>query len=477
LRSGLSEPLLGGQGVVDASVAGQVAFGALLFRSSILPHAATRLGGVIKARPSWLLAALTVVVGVAYVWVVSPGLPYDEPSHWSNVLFYAGHGSLPILGHPGVTYEAQMGPVAYVVDAVAVRSARAVGWSADIAFRLVRLLGVLELAGAVLVVAALTRRLLPNAWAALAAAAVFGLNPMLLTMSASVQNDTLALLLGLLALQMAIVLLDRQPTIGGAAMVGVVAGLAVLTKLTTWAVVVAIGVWLLWRHRRSGLTALAAFLASVFALTGWWFVRNGVLYGDPSASAGVARLGLSFPPYRIHGLGGIGHIIEEVVTYLWLPTEYVRNTIKAPTMLKGALLVITVAVILVGVHDFRRLRGPAPLVLGCGLLAFSSWLVLYLVAQAYAPRVAYLALPTWIALVGLSLARGYPRASVVGVVAGVVVLNVWTLNQLSRVNSTRYDLTPTARHVLSPPEGILTALNSCCASPRGTIHVKTGFRP
>src|SRR5580704_6713329 len=135
---------------------------------SIVPRARTRLIAVVRVRPSVAVSLLTLLVGAVYVWVVSPGLPYDEPSHWSTVLFYADHWSLPVLGHPGVTYEAQMGPVAYVVDAIVVRSARTVGLSVDTAFRLVRLLGVVELAGAVLLVAALTKRLIRSSWAGIA---------------------------------------------------------------------------------------------------------------------------------------------------------------------------------------------------------------------------------------------------------------------------------------------------------------------
>jgi hypothetical protein len=70
------------------------------------------------ARPSvfvrsfpFLLAVLSLALGIAYAWIVRPGLPYDEPSDWSTVLYYADHRQMPVLGDPGVTYEAQMGPL------------------------------------------------------------------------------------------------------------------------------------------------------------------------------------------------------------------------------------------------------------------------------------------------------------------------------------------------------------------------------
>jgi D-alanyl-D-alanine carboxypeptidase (penicillin-binding protein 5/6) len=123
----------------------------------------------------------------------------------------------------------------------------------------------------------------------------------------------------------------------------------------------------------------------VAVVTAWWFVRNVVLYGDPSASAGVGRLGLSYPRYHLDGLSGVGHIVEELVTYLWLPTEYVRNTIAAPGVLKALLLAATAAAVVIGVATTRRRladRSAAMLVLGCGAIAFTAWLVLFLGAQA-----------------------------------------------------------------------------------------------
>ena len=54
-------------------------------------------------------------IGVWLAARVPPGLPYDEPAHWSTVLYYAREHRLPVLGDPGVAYEAQMGPVYYAL--------------------------------------------------------------------------------------------------------------------------------------------------------------------------------------------------------------------------------------------------------------------------------------------------------------------------------------------------------------------------
>jgi 4-amino-4-deoxy-L-arabinose transferase-like glycosyltransferase len=386
---------------------------------------------------SLLVAALAL--GAVYAWVVPPGLPYDEPSHWSTVLYYADHGQMPVLGDPGVAYEAQMGPVAYVVDALVVHVGRAAGFSASGTFHLVRLVGALELCVGVVLLATLIARLLGHSSPSVAAVAIFALNPMLLTMSSSVQNDTLVLVLGLLALELALGRLSEQPTFRSALFVGVVAGLAVLTKLTAWPAVLAIAAWLVWRHRRDALRPLTAFVVAVLAVSGWWFVRNIVLYGDPTAAAGVRRAGFSFDAYHVHGAAGIAHILEELVTYLWLPTEYVRNFISAPVALKAGLLLMTAAVLITGLLGIRHSRKvPSWLIVGTALVSIGSWLVTHLAYQAVAPRVAYMFLPLWIGLVGLALARIPPRAAIVGVTVLLVCLNAWTLYELARVQSPEF---------------------------------------
>jgi 4-amino-4-deoxy-L-arabinose transferase-like glycosyltransferase len=382
-----------------------------------------------------VLAAAAFVLAIPYTWIVAPGMPYDEPSHWSTVLYYANHQRMPVLGDPGVTYEAQMGPVTYVVDALVVHLARTAGLSASAAFHLVRLVGALEFCAAVVLVGMLIGRLLGRAWPSVAAVAVFALNPMLLTMSTSVQNDALALVLGLLALELALRRLNNRPTFRSALVVGVVAGVAVLTKLTAWAVVLAVGAWLIWRHRRGALQPLAAFMVAVVAVSGWWFLRNVNLYGDPTAAAGVHRSGVSFAAYQVHGASSIAHILEELVTYLWLPTEYVRNFISAPLALKGGLLAVTAAVLVTGLTRIRLWRKvPSWLIVSTGLFSIASWLVTDIAYQAVAPRVAYLFLPLWIGLAGSSLARVPRRAAIVGVTLLLVCVNTWTLYELSRVH-------------------------------------------
>jgi D-alanyl-D-alanine carboxypeptidase (penicillin-binding protein 5/6) len=386
----------------------------------------------------FVIVALAIALGVVYVFVTPLGLPYDEPSHWSTVQYYANHGRLPVLGHPGVTYEAYMGPVAYSVDAVALRAAQVAGASVADSLRLVRLLGVLEFALTVLLVALLTRRIVLPLWAGLAAVCVLALNPMLLTMSACVQNDSLALLLSVLAVFLTVAWLDERPSIGASVLVGLVSGVALLTKLNAWVVVVAVPAWLAWVHGRHAVYVTLAFLASVAAVSGWWFVRNVALYGDLTAASAVDRTGVSFSGAEFTGVSSAVHIVRSVVTYLWLPTEYVRNLISAPASLKGLLLVVTLAAGVLATRQRRNLNDETRaffLVAGCTALSLAWWLGTYLLFQAFSPRVAYVALPMWVVVVALALSGFRRRTGLLLVVGLIVLLNVWTIAQLRRVEA------------------------------------------
>jgi D-alanyl-D-alanine carboxypeptidase (penicillin-binding protein 5/6) len=196
--------------------------------------------------------------------------------------------------------------------------------------------------------------------------------------------------------------------------------------------------------------AVVAFGGTIAALSGWWFIRNEIMYGDPLGRGKAAAESGGFLPYPFTGLHSIVHAGENVVTYLWLPTEYWRGLIHAPAIVKGAVLVLSVAILVLGstalVHRFRdrqdheadRAAGGSwsdawALVTITGVTAFAVWLVLYFGWSALAPRLAYLALPLWVGLVGLAagtVIRWFPRIRPVlpaATVVTMVALSAWAL--------------------------------------------------
>jgi D-alanyl-D-alanine carboxypeptidase (penicillin-binding protein 5/6) len=163
-------------------------------------------------------------------------------------------------------------------------------------------------------------------------------------------------------------------------------------------------------------------------------VRNVVLYGDLTGAKAVSRTGVTFGVYHVHSLGAVGHIVEEIVTYLWLPTEYLRNTISAGVALKAGVVLLTAGLAGAGVFYLRR-RGATVLLALCAAVSVVGWLVTNSFYEAGAPRVAYMALPFWAVLLACALSRLRASVAIALCALVVVALNVWTLDEIQRVPS------------------------------------------
>ncbi|MCD9622795.1 hypothetical protein [Rhabdothermincola salaria] len=409
-----------------------------------------------KARwssPVWLAAVVVVAVGMAAVvaFATPAGQPYDEPSHWDTVAFYGAEHRLPELGRPGVTYQAQMGPVFYGVGG-AVLWAMGADVTNERGFSAVRLLSVALVAAVVVLTHRLARRLVPGReGVALASAAFMGLTPTVTLFSGSVQNDTAALVAALAAAVLASGLLarlgdasvrpyvpaggpasavgDGSPTgrgepapavvsgqgrasaasadeggsvaasgvgrgfgaagaAGGASAdeggsgegpasagsageggsvdeggtgrtgatedwwrwiaLGAVIGVAVLTKVQTLALVPAVVVGALMvpaANRRRALVGAGVALLAAAVVSGWWFLRNLAVYGDPTGRSAIERSGETFDPLPLAGLGDVASWVRSLISAVWVPTEYHRNAYEAPLVLRGAAVAATVAVV------------------------------------------------------------------------------------------------------------------------------------
>jgi len=157
---------------------------------------------------------------------------------------------------------------------------------------LVRWLSLLMGGGAILCVYGVARELIPGRPAlAVMAAALVAFNPMFLFISASVHDDALANLVAGAILYVTTRLLTRGPTTRQAVALGILLGLAILTKLTCLLIAPTVGLALLshflvsdgriaWPKllRLGGTIAILALLVG-----GWWLVRNQLLYGEPTS--------------------------------------------------------------------------------------------------------------------------------------------------------------------------------------------------
>lgn len=341
-------------------------------------------------RAIYFLVAIFVALGAVYSFVTPLFEAGDELWHYPHVQWIARGNGLPVQdpaqkqlweqegGQPPLYYVtnaaltfwidtgdlqerlwrnpyAKIGvPLAYGNKNMVVHtSAEDFPWRGTaLAVHLIRLLSVLFSAGTVFFTYKLARELFtfPSSFIpqssilALLAACLVAFNPMFLFISASVNNDSLAALLAAGALLLMVQLVTRGATNRRLLAVGIVCGLALLTKVSNSAVIGVAGIvvlYLAWRARDWKLLARGAVLigAPVVLLAGWWFARNFVLYGDPLAfnvwlqiaggRAPQTLLGLldEFQGFRISFWGNFGGV--NVIAPDWVYTTLDLFTVFA----------------------------------------------------------------------------------------------------------------------------------------------------
>lgn len=157
-----------------------------------------------------------------------------------------------------------------------------------LAVHIVRLVSLLFGAGAVAVTYLLALEIFPDRKSLAALATIFhAFNPMFLFISASVANDALITILSSLAVWMLVRLLKYGITDRRLVALGVIWGLAALTKLSGLAlgglILVSLA-YLAYQKRSTGVFVRSILLVGLPALliAGWWYGRNFLLYHDPT---------------------------------------------------------------------------------------------------------------------------------------------------------------------------------------------------
>jgi hypothetical protein len=277
------------------------------------------------------IVAAFVLLGLTYSVVTPVFEASDEKWHYPMVKYIADNWSLPVQV-PGVEtpwrQEGSQAPLYYALAAAAtfwidtsdMEAVRHLNPHADAgatpdgnvnlvvhdpalerfpwcgtvpAVHIVRFLSVLMGAAAVYLTYRIAREVLPGQPAlALGAAAVHAFTPMYVFISASVNNDNLAVPLSSLALLMLIKIANLESQRTGSKSLaisylplGFVLGLAALTKsqalalaaLTALVIVVRAVRWRSWKGFLVG--GLATSLP-LLLIAGWWYLRNLRLYGD-----------------------------------------------------------------------------------------------------------------------------------------------------------------------------------------------------
>lgn len=285
------------------------------------------------------IVPLFIVLGVIYSLATPILEASDEFKHYPYVQYVQTHHDLPVLdldictwpppddcpwlqdgGQPPAYYALMatltswidtsdlhevrwMNPHAFIGDPSQVCNKNLVihlpeqelfPWRGSVlAIHLIRFLTLGLGVGTIVLTYLLARDLFPDRPAlALGAAALTAFNPMFLFVNAAVNNDALAAFVGCLNLLLAVRLVRdglRGPLpLWRYGLVGLVTGLFLLTKLSGLGALILLACLLAWlSYRRSSLRPLLLGLPIIVGiaalLSGWWFLRNWRLYGDPTA--------------------------------------------------------------------------------------------------------------------------------------------------------------------------------------------------
>jgi hypothetical protein len=394
------------------------------------------------ATPNHVLA-VTLIAFATLALVVAvetpPGEANDEPSHVQNVETLASgafYDITPLSGsesHQAPLYYGFLAVWQHLFDAKSTKLTFEVAPLRSTAarphflhdtlsdavqqqyFDLLRVAGIAMGLATIMLTWLTIRWLTRDPWTPVLAAAIVAFVPRFLFLAGVVNNDNLATLVGASATCLAIWLVHRRPDstrvrLAWAAAAGVLLGAALLTKVT--AVVVGPGLLLalvlVVRSARERIALVAVMGVGAVVVSGWWLLRNQLLYGDPLASAAsIAHLRAILP--KLFHLGNpLVRVLVTIPEGIWKSAWYVSgsNQFSWPPLAYAPfwfLLGLGLIGVLVRWSPESR-EGVAVLVLMALGGAAAIWIVGLQTSQAQA-RIGFVGLP---AIAGLT-ALGYER--------------------------------------------------------------------
>lgn len=289
-----------------------------------------------------------------------------------------------------------------------------------LAIYLVRWMTVLIGAGVVWITYRIGRQVFPHRPApALLGAALVAFNPQFLYLSGAVNNDVLAALAGAAVLWVCVRVAQQGPGVRTDVTLGVLFGLALLTKFNLLALLVLVELAYLIAVRRTGrwgagwwtfLRANLVVLSMATLLAGWWFLRNWRLYGDPTGLNMLNQLWAGRPA------AGNWWVFRQGLPYLWssLWGRFGYGQVPMPPPVYRVLAIFC----LVAVSGyFLPRREPFPraalLLLGTSCLIFALVVGYYMLIQPAGAmgRFFFPALPAFAVTLSLGLRRFFPRCA------------------------------------------------------------------
>ena len=234
---------------------------------------------------------------------------------------------------------------------------------------------------------------------AVGGAALVAFNPQFLYLSGAVNNDVPAALWGAAVLLVSLDVLSQGPRLATNILLGVLFGLAMLTKIHLVVLFVPIVLahgMALWRDRdwRDFLRTNIIVIGLALLVSGWWFARNQMLYGDPLGASVHSQLWNSRSP------SDGWWALRQELPYLWstLWGRFGYGQVALPSLVYHGLLVFC-GVSLAGylVPRDRSLRSRPAGLLVSTVAVFVAWVLFYTLVQPAGARGRFLfpALPAF----------------------------------------------------------------------------------
>ena len=305
-----------------------------------------------------------------------------------------------------------------------------------LAVYVVRWMTVLIGAGVVCLTYCIGRGIFPGQPAlAAGAAALIAFNPQFIYLSGAINNDIAAALAGTAVLWACVRLVRRGPSWRADVVMGVLYGLALLTKFNLLALLALIElayVLAVWHTRdlRAFLRGNLIVLGLTALIAGWWFVRNQVLYGDPAGLSILNELweGRSFS----EGLWAIPQGLPYLWSSVWGRFGYGQLPLPE-TIYQGLFWFCAAGLGGLLVPRRREDSRPVLVLLGASVLIFTAWVLYYIAIQPAGAmgRFLFPCLPAFALLVVLGLSRFLPDRwdwlAGAAVAVGMATLAVYSL--------------------------------------------------
>lgn len=352
-----------------------------------------------ERRSRWaIIAILLIFIVLSFAYSVANPLheATDELRHYRFVQHIVQRNALPEQGKVGCSAQGHHPPLYYTLAALATgwintgrdvcyqppqnpfwayryweigndnknqylhTSDEAFPWQGEaLAAHLARAVNILIGAAVVWVTWAIGRTIWPDSpYLAVGAAAIVAFNPMFLFMAGAINNDVIAALGGAAVTLASVRLLRDQDglRLRWGIILGVLYGLALMSKFNLAAIAITIELavtWVAWRKGQWRRWLQVNLLIALFTLlvSGWWFLRNQVLYGeptgfqrltelwgvrDPAQSLGVALFELPYVWTSLWGRFGYGQIPLPQVIYggLWWLAVIAIAGLSIPILLR-----------------------------------------------------------------------------------------------------------------------------------------------